>query len=248
MSLNLSNTVHQIWLQGYAHMSKKYQRYSDEYRRLNNNNYILWDEHAIKQLISDEYPQLSEEYDGYQFWIMRVDLAKYIILEKYGGFYVDMDTKPLKSFIPLINDLPTFYYKNFNWILRRFIRKDYINNNFLYFPTAHHPLAKLIIERAAGSHIRNFYDFKVLYIVENIGPHFLMRVIDEYKVNNKNNKNKILKVISDYEMESYFHDEEAKSWVGLNTLSFDGHDAFVLAAVLVFVMLLFFVFKFKNTV
>src|SRR3989304_6565845 len=106
--MKLVETVHQIWLQGYDAMPKKYQEYSNKYRELNNNDYILWDEPAILNLITSEHPELLKEYEGYQFWIMRVDLAKYVILEKYGGFYVDMDTKPLKSLKTIVNKLPTF--------------------------------------------------------------------------------------------------------------------------------------------
>ena len=246
--MNLVKTIHQIWLQGACGLpntpDKPYKKYSERWRELNKPyGYILWDEPMILRLMSNEYPELLETYNGYQFWVMRTDLARYMILHKYGGFYIDMDHKPIKSIAPLASGLPTFYSKDFNWFIHFVTYNVYINNNFLYFPYPYHPLAELIVKRARGSHIRNFYDFKVLYVIEKIGPHFLMEVINEYISPDTFKTTDKIRVIPDAEIEKYFHDEEANSWIG--PVRFDLHDSAMLGLLAVFFMLLICVFRFK---
>ena len=57
----------------------------------------FWDEEQIQKLIEIDYPEFLETYQEFTHKMMKVDFAKYILLHKFGGIYLDMDVKPMSS-------------------------------------------------------------------------------------------------------------------------------------------------------
>ena len=57
----------------------------------------LWTDQDLDDLVQNEYPWLLERYTGFSNWVNRVDLARYMILYKYGGFFIDLDIECLDS-------------------------------------------------------------------------------------------------------------------------------------------------------
>jgi mannosyltransferase OCH1-like enzyme len=57
----------------------------------------FWNEEEVETLIEEHYPEFFETYHEFPHKIQKVDFAKYIILHKFGGIYLDMDVKPLQS-------------------------------------------------------------------------------------------------------------------------------------------------------
>ncbi|KAH3704398.1 hypothetical protein DPMN_079453 [Dreissena polymorpha] len=53
--------------------------------------YTLWNLSMVENLISINYPWMKRTFNGYSQWVQKVDLAKYVILHKYGGLYADLD-------------------------------------------------------------------------------------------------------------------------------------------------------------
>ena len=66
----------------------------DSWKKYNNDwEYKLWDEENIKELKIKEFNIYSKELNpGY-----RSDIVRYIVLNKYGGIYVDTDFECIKS-------------------------------------------------------------------------------------------------------------------------------------------------------
>lgn len=60
-------------------------RHNPEYQ------YTLWNETMLDDLISSEYPDIKELYNSYDHWVKRLDVAKYLVLYQFGGWYIDMD-------------------------------------------------------------------------------------------------------------------------------------------------------------
>lgn len=56
-----------------------------------NYNYTLWNKTSIDILIDKEYPFLRKLYDSYGHWVRRADVARYLVLYHFGGWYVDLD-------------------------------------------------------------------------------------------------------------------------------------------------------------
>lgn len=65
--------------------------------------YFLYDDEEIDKFVNDNYPgEISECYNKLNIIVAKVDFWRYLVLYKYGGVYLDMDSsivKPLKSFI-----------------------------------------------------------------------------------------------------------------------------------------------------
>lgn len=99
--------IHFIWL-GKNEIPKEYYNFIIEWKK-NYKDYdvIVWNDKLIEQenLITDE---LKEYYFSDMPEAFRVDIVRYIIVNKYGGFYFDVDFQFLKK-------IPD-YFLNFNFL------------------------------------------------------------------------------------------------------------------------------------
>ena len=76
---NLFETSHKKWKDLATRMSAHYH---------------LWNAEEVEALIKQKYPQYWDMYEALRYPIMRVDIARLIILHAYGGMYADLDTMP----------------------------------------------------------------------------------------------------------------------------------------------------------
>jgi mannosyltransferase OCH1-like enzyme len=67
----------------------------------------LWTDALLDQFVEQEYPLRRAQFKSYKQNIMRVDMSRYLLLERFGGLYMDLDIEPLYSFDPLLE----FYEK-----------------------------------------------------------------------------------------------------------------------------------------
>lgn len=99
---DLPKIIHQSWKT--KSVPKKWRASQQAWQKLHPNfQYKLWTDKDNLRLIETEYPELLHLYKSYPYPIMRVDLARYCILHKYGGIYCDLDQQPLKSVEPFFN-------------------------------------------------------------------------------------------------------------------------------------------------
>lgn len=61
--------------------------------------YRLWNDDELLEFISKEFAWYKPHYLAYTRNIQRIDMARYFILYKYGGIYVDMDILCLRNFM-----------------------------------------------------------------------------------------------------------------------------------------------------
>lgn len=83
--------IHQIWI---GDSSKKPEKLIQTWKDVHSDwEYILWDDTAIKNFELKNYAQykLSPTYAG------KADIARYEILYKMGGFFIDADSVCLKK-------------------------------------------------------------------------------------------------------------------------------------------------------
>ncbi|XP_045172723.2 uncharacterized protein LOC123534484 isoform X1 [Mercenaria mercenaria] len=59
--------------------------------------HYLWNETEVIKFIRTEYPHIEPLYSSYDYWVRRVNVARYLILYHYGGWYVDLDMTCVKS-------------------------------------------------------------------------------------------------------------------------------------------------------
>ncbi|KAL4219772.1 hypothetical protein ACF0H5_020185 [Mactra antiquata] len=59
--------------------------------------YTLWNKTSINKLIREEFPFLHHLFHSYGHWVRKADVARYVVMYQYGGWYVDMDIVCKKS-------------------------------------------------------------------------------------------------------------------------------------------------------
>lgn len=87
--------IHQLWKStdvppGCRHWVASWQRLNPSYR------YRLWTNSDLERLLEQEFPAWREIFWGYRDNICRIDLARCLILKRYGGIYADLDFECLR--------------------------------------------------------------------------------------------------------------------------------------------------------
>jgi len=62
----------------------------------------LWTDADNQRLVDDFYPELAAQYASCPHGIQRADIARCLILHRYGGVYADLDVEALRPIDPLI--------------------------------------------------------------------------------------------------------------------------------------------------
>ena len=133
----IDKVIHLIWLQGFNKLPDRYSII------LNNNKNVLydyefkyWDDNSIRDLLTTHYKTLYNIYDSCDIYQGKSDIARYCIIHKYGGIYVDVDFKFYKKIDIFLNKnficigLGKFKIMNglFGSIKNHIILEDVINN------------------------------------------------------------------------------------------------------------------------
>lgn len=174
--------IHQIWFQGLSELPNKYLTNIEKNKSFNPGwEYKFWDETSIYDLVkqNDEWLEI---YDKFIYLHQKVDFAKYIILYKYGGAYIDMDSYCIKSLDGLIEKYPNYeviaskmnisklesYLSCYNSIC--------INNGIILATKASKAIKKLIMEISKSPKCR-FYENQFLCIMRTTGPSIFTKIL-----------------------------------------------------------------------
>ena len=92
MSLGIPKIIHQTapadtkkWPQVWHKCQQTWKKHFPTYQ------YIMWTDEDLNNLIQTQFPEFWGIFKGYDKNIKRFDVARYFILYKYGGIYLDMD-------------------------------------------------------------------------------------------------------------------------------------------------------------
>ncbi len=101
--------IHQIWVQGANHFEEKqpdFFSFSKKWPILFPEcEYKLWSEEQYLPLIEDYSASLLAAYQRAPNFACKSDIARYVILHKYGGLYADTDYEPFKNAEYLMQDM-----------------------------------------------------------------------------------------------------------------------------------------------
>ena len=196
--------IHQIWFQEKTHQKLcidnlsvplKIKKNIREIIKLNSEyKYYLWNKEKIINLIKNYYPKYYQLYLDCKYMIQRIDLAKYLIIYHYGGIYIDIDCKPIKSFdnffskfndhkllfvskTPRFNNLENYFVK----LVYDFKTDNYfINNGIIISPKNHHFL-KYLLNRIDTYFYKNNDKLYISKIFNTFGPSTFTNLILEHK-------------------------------------------------------------------
>ena len=184
----IPRTIHQIWLQGARQVPVRYRDWIGRWKQLHPEwQYRLWDDDAIRQLLTDRFPWFLPTYRRYRLLHQRVDSARYFILYEHGGFYADVDTEPLKPLDELLATMPRvdmiLSEQPFSAIERRLLRPlvgaRRIITNAVMASDRHHPAWRELMQRLPKSR-RRFFFLRELNITYSTGPALVSKALDPY--------------------------------------------------------------------
>ena len=196
--MNIPRIIHQIWFQGEPEIPKHLREYRETWIKIHPDyKMMLWDQVTIEKLLKEyNLPWLSELYYSYNIMVQKIDIAKYFILYKYGGIYVDMDMKCIKSLNNILNTDDNIIlshcnspvpFRLFYGLIGHDISKSVVNNGVIII-TPRNDLMMLVLKQAYKDKDSRVKDFnKALYIFKTTGPVCLENAIIEYKKTHKDN-------------------------------------------------------------
>ena len=200
--MQIPKVIHQIWFQGYNNIPPHLLEYHNSWITINPNyKVIVWDEHKIEELVNTTDDKwIKELYFSYTKMIQKIDFAKYLILYTFGGIYMDMDIKCLKS----IDTTPAIETSDFIASYLVFDIKqhlglsivgaisfsDKIINNGVIMCAPKHEILLLTMKEAYTK--RNFHSiFNTVEVFVKTGPCCLTNALKKYTVAHPTSRDKI---------------------------------------------------------
>jgi mannosyltransferase OCH1-like enzyme len=126
-------------------------KYSLEIKRqFGDENYQLWDLEATRKFLKEQYPiSVVSAFDYLQPYAYKSDLARYCIINYFGGIYADMSIKRLKTFSTLGRDMVIFRDGNSD-------RTNWKAANGFFYSKPNNPILSEAVEQVI-SNVRNKY-------------------------------------------------------------------------------------------
>lgn len=190
--LSEKKIIHQIWFdfrqekdkKGPHEFPDKYVKYQKSW--LDNNPdwlYVLWDDDMSNLMVKTHFPELWKVYSKYPTGVQRCDAFRYCILYRYGGFYVDVDTKCLKPIDSIFSSRqmtkgkPIVLFENSNSPFFYRLR----NGNFAMYSIPKQDFWKKVIDDVVKSGTWTKFVPYSLNVINSTGPGQLSHAILNYE-------------------------------------------------------------------
>lgn len=129
--------------------------------------YKLWDDEDLEQFIRLKYPWFIQHYLDYPSHIMRVDAARYFILDTYGGIYMDMDFEVFQNFYHQLHQDKVS-------IVESPYRETETYQNSLIASPPRHPFWNEVFRELMSP----TYEYYKVSVLDATGPRMLDRVVE----------------------------------------------------------------------
>jgi hypothetical protein len=200
--------IHQIFLKVSDKTLEDYPCYLEgikiwkDFCKKHNWEYKLWTDIPKDILDEDDKFILDDSIDKEPF--IKVDYLRYIILEKYGGMYVDLDVTPKDKFIEIMNDdIIIGVWKSRNI---KDHHKLLVNNSVIKLSTEHSKLLRkyCIDEYKNKLKIDIYKTWKKRFLLQSVGAAMFRRFCKNNNLVNSFNNN---------DFETYFTDNQTTAWL-----------------------------------
>ena len=141
------------------------------FRRMRGWRYCLWNEKAVERLCRSKYPQIWSTYRRLKYDIQRVDLAKYMIADTFGGVVADLDVIPRCHLDKIVGENA--------YLFDRCSRPNIIANDFFYIGAGGLPgiFEYFTKNLARVNAIPAYQQRKMRYVFHTTGPDFFTRYL-----------------------------------------------------------------------
>lgn len=192
--------IHQIWsdlrmpLPGYFKVLC--ETWKNDYPEW---EYILWNDRMMDDFVREHYPQYWDIYRRFPYDVQRWDAVRYLILDKMGGMYIDVDYESLSPIDKLIENKtccfalePKLHCKAFE----KFKKKvEQVFNNAMMASIPGHPFMRKVINTVFREETLCYNASKQLCVYNTTGPWML---IDLYYDLTEEEKKDIYLIPSEY--------------------------------------------------
>ncbi|XP_053407429.1 uncharacterized protein LOC123547190 isoform X2 [Mercenaria mercenaria] len=168
INLKIPGYIHQVFFSITSQNLEEHHLKRINSWKKNNVNYthVLWNESAVIDLIKNNHPNLLRVYHSYSHWIQRTDMARYVILYNYGGWYIDLDIACKRR----LDELADRMLESNKSVVLHLEKTAGPSNDFMGI-TAHHPFMKTAIDWLPFSN--KWFFIKHTTIMLSTGPTFL---------------------------------------------------------------------------
>ena len=137
--------IHQIFFnlsENRIEFMKKYQPYRQTWKDLNPDHlYILWNASMIDKLVNESYPEVKPIYNKYnEQWVVRADIARYLVIHNKGGVYADIDVKCKQN----LNNL--YEAADYKRVILNYTYNPYGVSNDFFAASRNHVFMKHVID------------------------------------------------------------------------------------------------------
>lgn len=126
----MNKIIHQIFLDIGLKSLKDRPDYLKNIELLKENNpdwkHILWDDNTLNKFVETNYPQYLKYWNSFPHTFYKIDYSRYLLLQKYGGMYIDLDEENIKSFDSKILNSKVITGV---WVDKKKNKVNYNNNN-----------------------------------------------------------------------------------------------------------------------
>lgn len=131
--------------------------------------HMFWSDDDLNDLARDSFQPYWEMYQSFPFHIMRIDIARYMMLHKFGGIFADMDYYCYKNFYTNIKDVDLVMVQAF--------APDEIVQNSLMGSKVGHPFWLDCLAETKRINYNYIETLSITHYVKDItGPYFLSRM------------------------------------------------------------------------
>lgn len=197
-NLYIPKIIHRIWFswdKSHPYLPEKYKEWDKTLKSLHQDwNFMEWDEESVANFIQQNYPKLVwEVYSTYDVAVKKHDAARYLIVNHFGGVFIQHSIKLQKSITNLLTNAEVIFS------FQQRADTSFMNGFFASVPN--HKVWKDVIAELTNTKISK------KYVTLATGPKFLAGAVSKYQEKAKDSTIKIL----DYHYLFPFSWKEAKN-------------------------------------
>jgi len=136
-----------------------------------------WDEQSCLVFLKRYYNFFYDKFINYKYQIQKVDAIRYFILYHYGGVYMDMDIKCIKTF-DIFNENKIYLVEDSNPLFNTGI------NNFLMASPKKHEFWLHVFDQLSKNY-NSLNILRCLHILKSAGPGMLNDAYKSYQHKNQ---------------------------------------------------------------
>lgn len=171
--------IHQIWSDSEMPLPEHFKVLCDTWKKdYPEWEYRLWNDQMMDQFVQEHYPQYWNIYSRFPYNVQRWDAVRYLILDKMGGMYIDVDYESLSPINELIENKtccfaqePKSHCKAFEKFKREI---DQVFNNAMILCTPGHPFIRKVINTVFKEETLNYNESKQFCVYNTTGPWMLI--------------------------------------------------------------------------